>query len=395
MCNDNNDDHQDDHQDDNGDADDENVDGDDNDDDDDDSNAVKTIIKELIEYKRSEALKRKESRFIPATKKYLKSSFIEKTERITPNVVNNLLDLCENIVSVKYLSIYHVLADEGLMRHILDKSTPHADVKLFLIEDWRLHFYFHEALDILEKHGRRLTLIDAKKFNSLMELLEHSAKRQKIVDEAKQPCEEAELVDSYKDMISSVQNKSSLAGTNIVNDMRKKAKFQDSMRAAAPPAVAAAANPPTLNIKPGTVAESEKRIKDFLKAKGVKNTKKGIGVGGNKTIAVSYEDMIFYLTHNFNKNNANLTEDDTIKVLRLLKATRMPANYIRNKHLYSRYKEILATGSRSGGSGGSASGFQTPARPRPPVTSKTDPYKHKHGVPRDFMTEGYLQSHEK
>ena len=103
--------------------------------------------------------------------------------------------------------------------------------------------------------------------------------------------------------------------------------------------------------------------------------------------------MIFDLSRNINKNNANLTEDDTIKVLRLLKATRMPANYIRNKHLHGRYKEILATGSGSGGSGGSASGFQTPTRP--PVTSKTEPYICKRGVPRDFMTEGYLQSHEK
>jgi hypothetical protein len=41
------------------------------------------------------------------------------------------------------------------------------------------------------------------------------------------------------------------------------------------------------------------------------------------------------------------------------------------------------------------SGFQTPTRPRPPVTSKTEPYICKRGVPRDFMTEGYLQSHEK
>jgi hypothetical protein len=141
-------------EDDDSDTNDENVDGDDNDDDDDDdSNAVKTIIKELIEYKRSEALKHKASRFIPATKKYLKSSFIEKTERITPNVVNNLLYLYENIVSGK-IPVDISRADKGLMRHILDKSMPHADVKLFLVEDWRLHFYFQEALDIIEKHGR-------------------------------------------------------------------------------------------------------------------------------------------------------------------------------------------------------------------------------------------------
>jgi predicted DNA-binding protein YlxM (UPF0122 family) len=54
-------------------------------------------------------------------------------------------------------------------------------------------------------HIKRLTLIDAEKFNSRMELLEHTAKRKKIVDDAKQSCEEAELVHSYKDMMSSVE----------------------------------------------------------------------------------------------------------------------------------------------------------------------------------------------
>ena len=60
-------------------------------------------------------------------------------------------------------------------------------------------------------HVKRLTLIDVEKFNNLMELLEHTAKHQKIVDDAKQSREEAELEHSYKDMMSSVQNKSSLA----------------------------------------------------------------------------------------------------------------------------------------------------------------------------------------
>jgi hypothetical protein len=34
-----------------------------------------------------------------------------------------------------------------MMRHILDKSTCDADVKLLLVEveDWRLHFYFQWA----------------------------------------------------------------------------------------------------------------------------------------------------------------------------------------------------------------------------------------------------------
>jgi hypothetical protein len=73
-------------------------------------------------------------------------------------------------------------------------------------------------------HVKRLTLIDAEKFNSLMELLE-----------------EAELVHSYKDMMSSVENKSSLARTDIVNYLNKKRKFKDSL---VPPLPATPAPPP-------------------------------------------------------------------------------------------------------------------------------------------------------
>jgi hypothetical protein len=68
----------------------------------------KTILKELINLKTSEAKKRKESQFIPSTKKYLKSSFEEKVAQITPNVINNLTYLCDNIVSGKIpLDISH------------------------------------------------------------------------------------------------------------------------------------------------------------------------------------------------------------------------------------------------------------------------------------------------
>jgi hypothetical protein len=63
----------------------------------------KTILKELINLKKSEAKKRKQSQFIPSTKKYLKSSFEEKVARITPNVINNLTYLCDNTVSGKIL----------------------------------------------------------------------------------------------------------------------------------------------------------------------------------------------------------------------------------------------------------------------------------------------------
>ena len=61
--------------------------------------------------------------------------------------------LCDNIVSGKIpIDISH--AEKG-MRHIIDKSTSEADVKLLLVEDWHLHFYFQEALAIIiEQNGR-------------------------------------------------------------------------------------------------------------------------------------------------------------------------------------------------------------------------------------------------
>ncbi|CAB3995258.1 Hypothetical predicted protein [Paramuricea clavata] len=82
---------------------------------------------------------------------------------------------------------------------------------------------------------RRLTLIDAEKYNSLMRLLEQATKRQKMLDDSKQTQAEAELVDSHADMLNSVKNKSSLGGSDIVNYMRKKDKYQAEVAARALP----------------------------------------------------------------------------------------------------------------------------------------------------------------
>ena len=68
----------------------------------------------------------------------------------------------------------------------------------------------------------------------------------------------------------------------------------------------------------------------------------------DKNLPFAYEDMIYDLTHNINKSNANLTEGQTIKTLSLLKSTHMPASYIRNKNLRKQYKEMLLSGSGDG-----------------------------------------------
>ena len=62
---------------------------------------------------------------------------------------------------------------------------------------------------------------------------------------------------------------------------------------------------------------------------------------GGKTIGISYQDMLVDLTHNFTKTAPNLTDGETEKVLRVLRQTRMPANYIQNKKLHNKYKELL------------------------------------------------------
>ena len=114
----------------------------------------------------------------------------------------------------------------------------------------------------LEEMGgnvKRLALIDAERFNNLMELLQSNAKRQKIVDDATHTPEESGLVESHNNMISSVKNKSSLAGTNIINFLNKKGNFQKSLQVekdegTAEGATNPAAQPPVLNGKPGMVA---------------------------------------------------------------------------------------------------------------------------------------------
>jgi hypothetical protein len=100
------------------------------------------------------------------------------------------------------------------------------------------------------------------------------------------------------------------------------------------------APPPTaapLNIKPSTVAESEKRIAEFLKTRGITSSENGIKTGKDKSLPIAYQDMIYDLTHNIDKKNANLTEGQTIKTLSLLKSIHMPASHIRNKNLRNQH----------------------------------------------------------
>jgi hypothetical protein len=120
---------------------------------------------------------------------------------------------------------------------------------------------------------RRLALIDAEKFNSLIDLLETNTARQKILDDATRTPEAAGLIESHATAINSVKNKSTLAGTDIINYLRKKDNYQKSV---APPtdegdtgAVDPPPQPPENTPKVGTIASAEKLINAHFKAKGV------------------------------------------------------------------------------------------------------------------------------
>lgn len=135
-----------------------NVDDNANDDDDNaddvDENALFTeFLQQVFEAKRMIVNKRKENKFIPSTEKYLTSSFDDKIALIkNKNIKDNLLYLCSIIVDKK-IDIEVARVDRGLMQYLLADTTSKKDIELHLLEDFRLNFYFREALDVLKQFG--------------------------------------------------------------------------------------------------------------------------------------------------------------------------------------------------------------------------------------------------
>ena len=77
-----------------------------------------------------------------------------------PQIIRHLGFLCRNIVNEKIPSCISG-ADKSLMTLIADKHTPKEDVRLHLLEDYRIHYYCGEAIRLcetlrsLENGGRR------------------------------------------------------------------------------------------------------------------------------------------------------------------------------------------------------------------------------------------------
>ena len=149
-------------------------------------------------------------------------------------------------------------------------------------------------------------------------------------------------------MMKSVKNKSDQANMDIVNYMRKKTKFKDSIEAAQPATPAAAGEGARQGTQPpqGSVNSSYNSIKSFLDSKGVTQTGKGFKMG-NKTICMSYEDLLYDLTHNPTRTGGNLTSGETERALKFFKSICMPRSFIQNQKLCAQYINIGNFGSPS------------------------------------------------
>jgi hypothetical protein len=137
---------------------------DDDDDDDDDDNLAhepyRLFFQQLLEAQKKDIKKRKQERFLPLVKGFLKASFAKKEKMITdnPRIIGHMVFLCRNIINGK-IPCSITGADKALMTLIADKHTDRQDVRLHLLEDYRTHYYCNEALrhceTLRENGGRR------------------------------------------------------------------------------------------------------------------------------------------------------------------------------------------------------------------------------------------------
>ena len=136
----------------------------DNDDDDDDDNLAnepyRLFFQQLLEAQKKDIKKRKQERFLPLVKGFLKASFAKKEKMMTdnPRIIGHTVFLCRNIINGK-IQCSITGADKALMTLIADKHTDRQDVRLHLLEDYRIHYYCNEALrnceTLRENGGRR------------------------------------------------------------------------------------------------------------------------------------------------------------------------------------------------------------------------------------------------
>jgi hypothetical protein len=187
-------------------------------------------------------------------------------------------------------------------------------------------------------------------------VLQKTLERKDIVEQATASPAEQEYVQSYHDVTKSVKKKSPLAGSDIINYLKKKDKFKGSLKAAAhlpqPPEDGApdggsrGAGSPTKKKRPGnmSVEGSREKIETFFKEQGVRKSSTGTVVHRGSRLDIPYDDFINDLKHNFSSTDPSMTPAETTTGLNLLKRIRIPTSHIRSTRLRSKYTALRTRG---------------------------------------------------
>jgi hypothetical protein len=109
------------------------------------------FLQQLWAAQRGNIQKRKQDQFLPLTKKFVNSSFVQREKMIndTPMVVKHLVFLCRNIANGKIPTNISGV-DKALFRHISDRTTCRSDVRLHLLEQFAVQYYCRQAVKDIE-----------------------------------------------------------------------------------------------------------------------------------------------------------------------------------------------------------------------------------------------------
>jgi hypothetical protein len=109
------------------------------------------FLQQLWAAQRGNIQKRKQDQFLPLTKKFVTSGFVQREKMLndTPAVVKHLVFLCRNIANGK-IPTDITGVDKALFRHISDRTTPRSDVRLHLLEQFSVQHYCRQAIKNIE-----------------------------------------------------------------------------------------------------------------------------------------------------------------------------------------------------------------------------------------------------
>jgi hypothetical protein len=109
------------------------------------------FLQQLWAAQRGNIKKRKQDQFLPLTKKFVNSNFVQREKMInnSPMVVKHLFFLCRNIANGKIPTNISGV-DKALFAHISDRTTCRSDVRLHLLEQFAVQYYCRQAIKDLE-----------------------------------------------------------------------------------------------------------------------------------------------------------------------------------------------------------------------------------------------------